>query len=179
MEGQDIRRAFANVGAALGTGRPIEILVVGGAAGMLTGQLSGSATTGDVDLLHCHMPADRDLVLETAGDVTRTSDLPGSWLNDFGGLYAWTLPHGWASRRMLIGKFGRLHVYAVGRLDLITMKLLAHRSGDLQHLRDIRPTADEFAFATERFDELEQDFPGESDRIAMARSIVANWDVTS
>jgi hypothetical protein len=179
MDGQNIRISLARVGAALNeVGRNVEILIVGGAAGLLTGQLPASWTTGDVDVMNCHLPADRELVLDAAERVAREFDLPASWMSDFGGLFVWTLPHKWESRRVLVGKFGRLHVYAVGRLDLITMKLLAHRSRDLEHLNLIRPTRDELAFVVGRFDELESDFPGEAGPIAMARQIAAEWQTT-
>lgn len=69
--------------------------------------------------------------------------LPASWINDDVGLHRWTLPKGWESRRVQVGIYGSLHVFAIGRLDLITMKFLANRAVDLDHLLQLKPTSDE------------------------------------
>jgi hypothetical protein len=175
MDGSNIWSALEQVGKMLGFGRDIEILIVGGAAGLLTGQLPASWTTGDVDVMHCYLPADRELVLGAAEEVAREAGLPASWMSDFGGLYAWTLPRGWESRRVLVQQVQRLKIYAVGREDLITMKFLAHRSRDLEHLTLIRPAREEIAFARQRFSELESDFPQHTSTIDMARSIAQDW----
>src|SRR4051794_34807694 len=93
-----IVKAFKALGARLASDREIEILLVGGAAGVLTGALPAAWTTADVDLIDVHAPKDRDAVLEAAAGVGPKLSLPNDWLNDWSGLYSWTLPDGWQER---------------------------------------------------------------------------------
>src|SRR5205085_4507326 len=122
------------VGMRLRLVRDVEILIVGGAAGVLTGELPAAWTTADVDVIHYRLPQDREDVLIAAADAGRELSLPANWLSEDAGLYAWTLPDGWETRRVRIDAFGRLHVHAASRLDLIAMKFTAHRERDLEHL---------------------------------------------
>lgn len=177
-----IRSALSRIGTALGAGRPIEILIVGGAAAVLTGQLPIGWTTSDVDAIDYHLPEDRDLVLTAAGEVGRELALPSGWLNEWGGLYAWTLPNGWQQRRINIGDFGRLRIFAASRLDLIAMKFIAHRERDLEHLHHMKVRRGELDFVREYLRALEQQFPEslhseEAGRIAMACEYVREWKV--
>jgi hypothetical protein len=106
--------------------------------------------------------------------------LPTGWLNDWGGLFAWTLPDDWKKRRTLIAQFGRLKVYAAGRLDLITMKFIAHREADLEHLKLLNVTADDKAFVRSCLDTLDSRYPADrhpdyAGRIAMAKEYLHSW----
>jgi hypothetical protein len=61
MDDIAIRRGLAKLGERLGLDHDVEILIVGGAAGILTGELPASMTTADADAI-CYRPAkDRDL----------------------------------------------------------------------------------------------------------------------
>ncbi|HEV7302433.1 MAG TPA: DUF6036 family nucleotidyltransferase [Tepidisphaeraceae bacterium] len=175
MDGKTIRVALAEVGEALAAGEQIDILIVGGTAGMLTGLLPDYVATDDVDVMDCHMPADKEAVFDAAERVALTLGLPGSWMSDFAALHRWKLPRGWDERKVLVGLFGRLVVHAVGRQDFITMKLLAHRQKDIDHLSHLRLVADDLKFVLDRFDELEEDHPEERDAIALSRAIVKEW----
>lgn len=64
-----MREAFAAIGQKLRLDRNVQILIVGSAAGVLTGQLPPAWTTGDVDLLFCHLPSDQEDVLAAAEAV--------------------------------------------------------------------------------------------------------------
>lgn len=172
---RQILQAFTRLGDQLTIARPVEVLIVGGAAALLTGQLPELWTTSDVDLIHCRLPQDRHAVLETAGEVAKELSLPASWLSDFSGLFAWTLPQGWESRRVLIGTFNRLSVYAVGRHDLLVMKFAAHRSRDLEHLSILNPSLDELRQTDEVLGALAAEFPQYASQIELARDIVAQW----
>jgi hypothetical protein len=154
LDEMTIRQALAMLGERLPLARDVELLIVGGAAGVPSGELPRSWTTADVDLIHCTLPGDRDLVLAGSADVARELSLPGSWLSEDVGLYAWTLPDNWESRRVLVGTFGRLRVYAAGRLDLIAMKLIAHRERDLEYLARMRVKAEEREFVLRYLDSL-------------------------
>ena len=175
MDDGTIRTAFAALGTALGSGRRIEIVIVGGAAGVLLGALPPTWTTADVDMVHCHLPQDRDEVLAAAAEVARSSSLPPAWLSEDVGLYAWTLPDGWRRRVVEAGVYGRLHVFTVSRADLIAMKFLAHRERDLEHLALMKVTADELLSVRRHLDSLAA---GSEDagRIEMARQYLAAWE---
>lgn len=171
-------KAFTALGDQLGPGRSIEILIVGGAAGMLTGELSGSWTTADVDLMDCHLPKDREEVLNAAHQIRALAQVPTDWLNELSGLFAWSLPSGWKERRTLVGEFGRLHVYAVGRLDLMTMKFAAHRSRDAGHLQSMNVTADELTAVILELTKLRRRFRQHRSTIDMALAIAKSWSTS-
>jgi hypothetical protein len=170
-----IRTAFAEVGRRLRLDRNVEILIVGGAAGVLTDELPPAWTTADVDMIHCHLPQDRDAVLDAAGEAAQVLWLPPSWLSEDAGLFAWTLPGGWERRRVPVGTYGRLRVFAAGRLDLMAMKFVAHRGRDLEHLAELAVTAAELEWVRRELDVLAGKYPEQSGRLEMARQYVNGW----
>src|SRR5687768_18620587 len=105
LDADTIRLALQRLGERLGDGPPIELLIVGGAAALLTGQLPGSMTTGDVDLMQCRPPDDEE-VLRAAGEVGRELSLPPMWLNRDAGLFRMSLPDDWETRRVEVGVYG-------------------------------------------------------------------------
>ena len=127
LDGDTIRDGPRLLGRRLRVDRDME-LTGGGAAGVLTGELPAAWLTADVDVLP---PKEMEAVLAAAAEVQRQLLLPPAWLNDFAGLWYHALPEDWEGRRVLVGKFGRLIVYAIGRLDQIAMKFVAHRTSDL------------------------------------------------
>lgn len=170
-----IRLALRRVGERLGAGPDIEILIVGGAAGLLTGQLPGYMTTGDVDVMQVRPPDDAEL-LEAAGEVGRELSLPPYWFNrDDVGLFRNTLPGGWEVRQVHVGAFGRLRVYAVHRLDLISMKFMAHRTADREHLNELQVTPDELDFVDRYLDAAAAAGSEDAGRIDVARLYVRNY----
>ncbi len=77
MLGRDtILHAFDAMGKRISDARWIDIFIVGGAAGVLTGELPSAWTTADVDLIHCHLPADSEEILNAAAAITRELGLP-------------------------------------------------------------------------------------------------------
>jgi len=174
-----IRRALARVGELLASHpRDVRILIVGGAAGLLTGELPGGArTTADVDAVHYDPAGDRDDVLLAAEQVGREQGLPPSWMSEDAGLHAWTLPDGWRERRVTVGVWGRLRVDAVGRADLIAMKFLAGRAGDYEHLLDLRVTEAERRFVVALLDVMPATRPADDQgKIARARRVAVEWE---
>lgn len=134
--------------AALGDRLPpalgeVELLLVGGAAGLLTGLLEPERTTVDCDVILYH-PADARVTLEAVAEaLTAEHDLPPGWLNAGAAAWVEALPPDWTTRRVLAGRFGSLSVYAIGRLDLLAMKLIAGREQDVDDLLAMKITADE------------------------------------
>ena len=177
LDGVRIHEAFREMGKHLKVDRDVEILVVGGAAGVLSGELPGSWTTGDVDVIHCRLPQDREEVLDAAAAVTDALGLPrGGWMNDFGGLHAWTLPEDWETRRVLIGRYAHLHVYAVGRLDLIAMKFLAGRTRDFEHLHHLTVTKTEKRLVSLVLGMSREQHPEHAAQIDLATAILEEWE---
>ena len=64
------------------------------------------------------------------------------------------LPSGWRSRRVDIGSSNRLHVWCVGRLDLLAMKVYAGRMQDRDDVLSMHPTPEELAFIRRYLDQL-------------------------
>lgn len=168
LDANTIRLALKHVGDHLGDGPPIEILIVGGAAALLTGELGGSITTGDVDLMQCRPPDDEE-VLRAAGKAGRELSLPPSWLNRDAGLFRHSLPDDWETRRVDVGTFGRLRVFAIGRMDLIAMKFMAHRPADRQHLDVLKVTPEELEFVARYLDTMAVGGREDAGKIDMAR----------
>src|SRR5688572_5731586 len=113
LNGQSITEALRRMGQRLRPGAPIEIVIVGGAAGVLTRQLPADWVTDDVDVIRFVPPRDSDEVLDAAGEVGRDMSLPPLWMNSDVGLWRDSLPDGWENRAITIGTFGRLRVIAL------------------------------------------------------------------
>lgn len=176
LDASSIRTALAKVGERLRLDRYVDILLVGGAAGVLTGALPPAWTTADVDLIHCRLPEDQEAVFAAAAEVGRELSLPPSWLSEDVRLYAWTLPEGCEVRQIQVGIFGRLRVYAASRLDLIAMKFIAHRERDLEHLAEMKVQLEELCFVRHYLDSLCHTHPEEVGRVEMARRYVDGWE---
>ncbi len=170
------RSALVRLGAELGKGDSIEILIIGGAAGHLIGVLPPSMTTSDIDAIHFRPPGTVDEVLNAADQTAASLSLPKGWLNhDDAALYDHALPPGWETRRVKVGDFGRLHVYALGRQDLIAMKFYAHREVDLEHLNAMHVTAQELAFTETYLNRLPENVPDVQGKIEMALHLLGAW----
>lgn len=141
-----IEAAFRRLGELVAYHREIEILLVGGAAGMVTGVLPAGRTTTDCDVM-VYMPQEALAAVEAAaGQVADEMGLAARWLNSDVQLRRDALPDGWDSRRVLVGMYGHVCVFAISRPDLIAMKVLAGRSQDLEDLAAMRPRQDELDF---------------------------------
>jgi hypothetical protein len=121
----------------------IQLLIVGGAAGMLSGLLPAERTTGDIDVADYNPPDAESRVLIAAEKVAKELRLPPGWFSSDVQIRLDTLPEDWKTRRTLIDRFGPLTVYAVGRLDLLTMKLIAHRPQDMVDVYHLAPEPSE------------------------------------
>ena len=144
MARDDIIEALAQVGAHIQGDEAVEILLIGGAAGMIIGELPDQRTTLDCDVID-FVPADaQDKVEKAARQVAREMGLPEGWLSSQARQLN-ILPDGWRQRRVHIGTFGRLHVYAIGRQDLLATKCYANRPQDREDIHAMRPRADELA----------------------------------
>ena len=124
---------------------PVEILLIGGAAGILTGQLPPKRVTLDCDVMHYCPKQAQEAVLKAAHRVAEELGLPKNWFNSKA-MQLNVLPDGWQSRKVLIAEFETLTVYGIGRLDLLAMKFYANRPQDREDIIHMEPTPEELDY---------------------------------
>lgn len=146
MTSSVVEQALARLGEVLSYPDDVEVLLVGGAAAMLTGVLPAARTTVDCDVMD-YSPEGAMAAVELASEVVaRELLLPARWLNSDVQLRRDALPDAWRQRRIHVGVYGRLSVWAASRQDLIAMKVIAGRAQDLEDLTAMRVRRDEIEF---------------------------------
>ena len=134
LSSYQIRAALAHLGSLLPGTHMIEMIIIGGAAGVLSGALPMSRTTVDCDVILISPPESFDLCQFYAEEVAQHFQIAPQWLD----VSATTLTHlmlpDWRDRLVSVGSFGPLQVRAIGRLDLIALKAIAGRAEDLEDL---------------------------------------------
>ena len=140
-----VLKALKMVGELLDWPSQVEILLIGGAAGMVTGVLKPDRTTGDCDVADFTPLAAATAVEQAAQTVAAKLKLPPTWFSDQARQLN-VLPDGWRSRRQHIATYDKLKVYAAGRLDLLAMKVFAHRFPDRLDVAEMKITRDEIVF---------------------------------
>lgn len=175
LTAERILQGLAATGSKLGAGSVVEILIVGGAAVLLTGLGTPDRNTSDVDVLAVDPSRSDDELGAAAEAVGRELGFPMDWLNRDVGLFRVALPDGWKSRRRAVGRYGRLHAYAASRQDLISMKLFGGREKDLEDLTSIAPTDAELSFARRHFEVARADWPAESNKIDNVIFLIDGW----
>ncbi len=148
MDAPELRIAFRAMDEVLG--REAYIVIAGAAALVLIGELKRS--TADCDVIHADPPL-ADMKNAIAA-VAESHALSAEWLNTNVSIFADILPADYRARWIHIGTFGQLTVHALGRNDLVLMKLMALRSQDMDDLDEIKPTQDELRFAISHFPRL-------------------------
>lgn len=98
---EDILAALRATGLGVEWSGDIEILLVGGVAAMLTGQLPAGRVTQDCDIMVFSPKEAQNVVLNVARGVAETNGLPENWLNCQAMGFN-VLPDGWLSRRKYI-----------------------------------------------------------------------------
>ena len=142
MESGDILSHLARLGDILQFSEPVEIVLIGGAAGILTGQFSAGRVTRDCDVIR-YVPNDaQEAVLVAARQVARENGLPEDWLNSKA-MTLDILPDGWHVRKVPVGTFGQLHVVALSRQDLLATKFYAAFPRDVEDITAMAPTPKE------------------------------------
>lgn len=171
-----VERALEKLGERFSYHTEVELLLVGGAAGMLTGLLPPARTTTDCDVM-AYVPEDAMGAVEHAAEqVARELGLGANWLNSSVQLRRDALPDDWRKRRVWIGTWGRLNVYAVSRVDLIAMKVLAGRAQDLEDIMSMKPRADDVEFVKRYLDGLATKGTT-ADQIAEAREVLGSLEI--
>ena len=176
MNTSTVERALRRLGEVLEYHRDIEILLVGGAAGMVTGVLSPDRVTTDCDVM-VYIPPDAMSAVElAAGEVADEMSLSPTWLNSDVQLRLDALPDGWEKRKIHVGTYGRLRVSAASRPDLIAMKVLAGRDQDIEDLQAMRIRRDEVAFVGEYLESLDSKGT-RPDQVEEARALLESLKV--
>ncbi|MFI4912492.1 MAG: DUF6036 family nucleotidyltransferase [Sedimentisphaeraceae bacterium JB056] len=126
-------------------GDKVELLLIGGAAAILSGLLPQERVTQDCDVMD-YTPSDaNDAIVEAAAKAAEKEGLPENWLS-FQAMGLDVLPDGWRVRRQLICEFDKIKIYAASRIDLIAMKFYANRPQDREDILNMRPTKDELSY---------------------------------
>ncbi len=153
---QSIGEVLGRVAARLshrrrGAAPPVDLLIVGGAGGLLAGYLPPGRTTQDCDVM-VWSPADahsaelwRQLD-EIARSVADEFDLPPDWLNRGAGVFEHRLLPGWAERRIFLIEHGPVRISSPSRVDYLALKLFAGRDVDLDDVLTMGMTRDEATF---------------------------------
>jgi len=155
----------------LGPGDTIDLLLVGGAAGVLAGYLAPHRTTVDCDVMVWAPREAWSHLVRAARNVADAFDLPDGWLENASRVFVHTLLPGWESRRVRVLESGRLTLRAPSRVDFIAMKLIAGRDVDLDDVLHMRMTKQEHEFIRSRFLEWPEEhfasgtIPGAIDRL--------------
>ena len=162
LDGEALDKALESVAIRLkeNGADPIEIVVCGGSALILTGMVP--RTTKDVDIvalatsrvLRSPDPLPEDL-RKAAAEAAEDMGLPDNWLNNGpsrgeGGLFQMGLPRGLAERLHSQRYGSHLTVHFIDRLDQVHFKLYAAADRGGYHIEDLRaldPTPDEIEAA--------------------------------
>ena len=123
----------------------VEILLVGGAAGVLTGVLDPKRTTADCDVMNLTPSEASGAIFQAVKEVSERLGLPEDWFNDKV-CEVGVLPYGWRSRRHRVAVFDRLVVYAIARKDLLCMKFYSLRPQDREDIAAMGMNKDEVQF---------------------------------
>jgi hypothetical protein len=145
MDESEALKALAAVDRRMGNSRMavVDVLLIGASAGMLSGQLPRNRTTTDCDVMDIHPAAAELLLMEAAEAVAHERGLSRSWLNTDAQMLRHALPDGWRTRTVTVFLGQAIRFMAIGRVDLICMKVYAGRAQDLDDLRCMKPSGEE------------------------------------
>lgn len=123
------------------------------------------------------IPAAALPVVEAAADLVAAEfQLPPRWFNSDVQLRRDALPDEWEKRKVPVGIYGRLQVFALSRPDLIAMKVLAGRPQDLEDLRAIIVRLDDVEFVRAYLNALSKKGT-RRDQINDARALLESLEV--
>jgi uncharacterized nucleotidyltransferase DUF6036 len=177
LDHSQLDQALRETGARLkcrGVKSRVRLYLVGGSAGMLSGFLSESRSTGDVDVAMVEPGSCWEAVREAAAEVAQAFDLPETWLNDDCQMFAWCLPLGWIDRCQASLAHGPLSIHLIHRQDFIAAKVVSapRRPQDFADILAANPTPEELVFTEEHIDRLEREHLNPDHSFRDARDIL-------
>jgi hypothetical protein len=143
LNSEQLRRALEALAALLPPATPATMTLIGGGGGVLAGLLPAQRHTVDIDVIDVDPPEVFDLCCHHAPRVADACGLSPGWLDATAHTMRHMMLAEWRERTIPVGEFGPLKVQAIGRIDLISLKLIAGRQRDLEDLAALRMTTDE------------------------------------
>lgn len=140
LDHRRLRQALEALASKLPAGTPAEMAIIGGGAGMMSDLLPESRSTADLDVLDVSPPEILDLCCYHAPSVAEALQLSPAWFDATPVTMRHMMLPGWRERAVEVGTFGSLRVKAIGRIDLIALKMIAGRERDLRDLEAMSPT---------------------------------------
>lgn len=152
----------------------VDVLLVGASAGILTGQLPRHRTTTDCDVIEVRPAGAEEVLMAAAEAVAGERGLPRNWLNTDAQMLRHALPESWRDRAVTVFSGDAMRVMAIGRLDLVCMKIYAGRAQDLDDLRSMRPSSEELDLVDTYLERLAARGEPEA-HLADAREVLASF----
>lgn len=145
LHAAQIRQAISALAAMLPPDAVGEMVLIGGGAGVLAGELPQGRLTADLDVIAVEPPEVLDLCCHHAPAIAARLGLSDEWFDATPRSLQHMLLPGWRARTVEVGEFGSLRVRSIGRSDLIALKTLAGRERDLQDLQSLAIDREEAA----------------------------------
>jgi hypothetical protein len=176
MHHDDILKNLRELGRRVNVDGSVELLLVGGAAGLLLGELPAGRVTQDCDVIRCEPAEACNALRAAAAEVAALRGLPERWLS-FDVMQLDVLPDGWKARRKHIDDFGCVGVYALSRQDLLATKFYAGHPRDVEDIAAMEPDAKELAFVRQYLNMLRvPSRQANLDQVASALKLVAAFE---
>ena len=159
MRRDDFLKAFEQLGHRFP--EPVRLVLAGGSAMILMGYVDRDTADGDAIETTPKLSTLQRYLDEVADELGVRPD----WLNDAVRAHRDLLPPDFPDRLQPIGVFGNLTVAAIGRQDLILMKIAAGRARDIDDLKALQPTTEEIAFVAGQLERISQTSPHRALRV--------------
>ena len=170
-----MRQALEARASKLPAGTPAEMAIIGGGAGMMSQLFPESRSTADLDVLDVSPPEVLDLCCYHAPSVAKALQLSPAWFDATPVTMRHMMLPGWRDRAVEVGTFGSLRVKAIGRIDLIALKMIAGRQRDIIDLGLLAVTREEADRVEALLPQLAEQ-GANPDLIEAAIAVARSWD---
>lgn len=135
----------------------VQLVLVGGAAGMLAGELRPGRVTTDCDVSKVEPATWWNVIQDVAVRIGSESGLSKSWLSLDCARYQNLMPPGWERRCRRAATFGRLEIHTISHRDFAASKAVGvdKRPQDREDLSQLKLTREDFDSVLRNFDRLE------------------------
>jgi hypothetical protein len=146
MDGKSILSSLKKVGKLIKTDDKVDLVLIGGAAGILTKEFPSDRVTTDCDIINLVPIESLEDIEKAAKVVAKENSLQEGWLNAKA-MSLNVLPDGWDSRKIEITTFDNLRVFSLSRIDLIATKFYGGSARDRMDILSMNPNPDELTYA--------------------------------